>query len=160
MAQSEDSSSRADAIGGQPLISRPLPDFDLPQVRGRTLGLASGDLKGEVSLLNVFASWCVSCRVEHPVFMELKKKRIVTMHGINYKDRPADVAAWLNRFGDPYTRTGVDADGRVGIDLGVYGLPETYIIGRDGVIVDKIIGPITPQILKQKVLPLIAELRR
>ena len=106
-----------------PLIGKPVPEFSLPPVQGRTLGLSSADLKGEVSLVNVFASWCVACRAEHPLFMELKAKGIVPIHGLNYKDRPQDAEGWLNELGDPYTRTGADLDGRVAIDWGVYGVP-------------------------------------
>ena len=140
------------------LIDKPVPEFGLAAVQGRTLGLSSDNLRGEVTLVNVFASWCVACRAEHPLLMELQKQGIVAVHGLNYKDRPADAAEWLDRFGDPYTRTGADRNGRVGIDFGVYGVPETFIIGADGVIVEKIIGPISPRILEQKVLPLVREL--
>lgn len=99
-----------------PLIGKSVPKFDLPAVKGRTLGLASADLRGEVSLVNVFASWCVACREEHPVLLELSKKGIVPIHGLNYKDKPNDAQAWLDQLGDPYTRTGADIDGRVAID--------------------------------------------
>ncbi len=139
------------------LIDKPVPAFRLDPVQGRTLGLSSADLRGQVTLVNVFASWCVACRAEHPLLMELQRQGVV-VHGLNYKDRPADAEEWLGRFGDPYTRTGADRDGRVGIDFGVYGVPETFIIGADGVIVEKIIGPISPRILEQKVLPLVREL--
>ncbi len=142
------------------LINKPVPDFELPPVQGRSLGLASTNLKGEVTLVNVFASWCVACRAEHPLFMDLAKRGVVPIHGLNYKDRPQDAAAWLDELGDPYNRTGADVNGRVGIDFGVYGVPETFIVDRNGVIVEKIIGPISPNILEQKVLPLIEELRR
>lgn len=138
------------------LIGKPVPTFDLPPVQGRTLGLSSGDLKGEVSLVNFFASWCVACLAEHPLFVELKKKGAVPVHGVNYKDRPADAAAWLGKYGDPYARTGADLDGRVGIDWGVYGLPETFVVSRDGRIVFKHIGAVTPQVLERTILPLIA----
>jgi cytochrome c biogenesis protein CcmG, thiol:disulfide interchange protein DsbE len=112
------------------LIGRPVPEFALPPVRGRTLGLSTQDIKGEVSLVNVFASWCVACRQEHPFFMELKGSGAVALHGLNYKDRPDDAAAWLDGMGDPYTRTGADLSGRVAIEWGVYGVPETF--GRIG----------------------------
>ena len=143
-----------------PLIGKPVPEFSLPPVKGRTLGLSSADLKGEVSLVNVFASWCTACRAEHPLFMELKQKGVVPIHGLNYKDRPADAEQWLNELGDPYTRTGADIDGRVAIDWGVYGVPETFVIDRNGRIAHKVIGPLTPQLLQDKVLPLIRELRK
>lgn len=141
-----------------PLIGKPVPAFSLPPVRGRTLGLASADLKGEVSLVNVFASWCVACREEHPVFMQIKRDGIVPIHGLNYKDQPADAARWLDEMGDPYTRTGADLDGRVAIDWGVYGVPETFVIDREGTIAYKHIGAITPAIWNQTLLPLIRKL--
>jgi cytochrome c biogenesis protein CcmG/thiol:disulfide interchange protein DsbE len=143
-----------------PLIGKPVPEFSLPPVKGRTLGLASADLKGEVSLVNVFASWCVPCRQEHPIFMDLRKRGVVPIHGLNYKDKPDDAARWLDELGDPYTRTGADLDGRVAIDWGVYGVPETFLVDRDGRIAYKHIGPVTPQIMSEKLMPLIERLRR
>lgn len=141
-----------------PLIGKPVPEFKLPPVKGRTLGLSSTDLKGEVSLVNVFASWCVACRAEHPLFMALKEKGAVTIHGLNYKDQPADAEKWLNELGDPYTRTGADITGRVAIDWGVYGVPETFVIDRQGRIAYKQIGPLNPVVLEQTILPLIRKL--
>ena len=142
------------------LIGEPVPQFTLPPVKGRTLGIASADLKGEVSLVNVFASWCVACRYEHPFFMQLKAQGVVPIHGINYKDKPDDAAEWLDTMGDPYTRTGADIDGRVSIDWGVYGVPETFVVDRQGRIAYKQIGPIDRQVLDQTILPLIERLRR
>lgn len=142
-----------------PLVGKPVPQFDLPPVKGRSLGLASRDLKGEVSLVNVFASWCVACRIEHPIFLQLQREGLIPIHGLNYKDRPDDAAAWLDTLGDPYTRTGADLDGRVAIDWGVYGVPETFLIDRNGRIAYKHIGPITPEVLEQKLRPLIARLQ-
>lgn len=137
-----------------PLIGKPVPEFALPAVQGRVRGLASGDLRGEVSLVNVFASWCAACRDEHPLLMALATGNELPIHGLNYKDRPKDAAAWLDALGDPYTRTGADLDGRVGIDWGVYGVPETFLIDAQGRIVFKQIGPITAELLEQKILPL------
>ena len=111
-------------------------------MKGRTLGLSSDNLREEVSLVNVFASWCAECRLEHPLIMQLKSEGIVTIHGLNYKDRPDDAARWLDKQGDPYTRTGADINGRVGIDWGVYGVPETFVITKDGRIAYKQIGPL------------------
>ena len=142
------------------LIGKPVPQFTLAPVKGRTLGLASENLKGEVSLVNVFASWCVACRYEHPIFMQLKAQGVVPIHGINYKDKPDDAAEWLDTKGDPYTRTGADIDGRVSIDWGVYGVPETFVIDRQGRIAYKQIGPIDRQVLDATILPLIERLRR
>ena len=142
------------------LIGRPVPDFNLPPVEGRILGLSSADLEGEVSLVNFFASWCVPCRVEHPLFLDLHKKGAVPIHGINYKDRPEDAARWLNQRGDPYTRTGADLDGRVGIDWGVYGIPETFVVDAEGRIAYKHIGALTEQVLAGTIMPLVDRLRR
>lgn len=142
-----------------PLIGKPVPDFALPPVKGRSLGLAAGDLRGEVSLVNVFASWCVACRDEHPVLMRLKADGTVPIHGLDYKDKPDDAARWLDTMGDPYTRTGADIDGRVAIDWGVYGVPETFVVDTHGRIAFKQVGPITPDILDGTILPLIARLR-
>jgi cytochrome c biogenesis protein CcmG/thiol:disulfide interchange protein DsbE len=141
------------------LIGKAVPAFDLPPVQGRAQGLSDADLRGEVSLLNVFASWCTACRAEHPLFMQLARSGAVPIHGLNYKDRPNDAAAWLDELGDPYSRTGADLNGRVGIDFGVYGVPETFVIGADGRIAYKHIGPVTPQALKDVILPLIGRLR-
>lgn len=143
-----------------PLIGKPVPEFSLPPVKGRTLGLSSADLKGEVSLVNVFASWCVACRSEHPLLMALEQQGVVPIHGLNYKDRPQDAEKWLGELGDPYTRTGADINGRVGIDWGVYGVPETFVIDRQGRIAYKQIGPVTPEVLEKTILPLIRKLRQ
>ena len=142
-----------------PLVGKSVPEFTLPPVKGRALGLSSNDLKGEVSVLNIFASWCVPCRQEHPVLLAMQKERLAPIHGLNYKDRPDDAGPWLDKLGDPYTRTGADVDGRVGIDWGVYGVPETFVIDREGRIAYKHIGPITPQIVDEKIRPLILKLQ-
>ncbi len=143
-----------------PLIGKPAPRFDLPPVAGQKLGLSSADLRGRVSLVNIFASWCVSCRDEHPLLLALKQQGIVPIEGIDYKDAPADAARWLAAMGDPYSRIGADLSGRVAIDWGVYGVPETFVVGPDGRIAYKQIGPITVDALEHKILPLVAELRR
>ncbi|MGH6894850.1 MAG: DsbE family thiol:disulfide interchange protein, partial [Dongiaceae bacterium] len=112
------------------------------------------------SLVNVFASWCVACRYEHPIFLRLKQTGVVPIHGIDYKDKPEDAAAWLDELGDPYVRTGADLDGRVGIDWGVAGVPETFIIDSEGRVAYKQIGPITQEALDDTILPLIDRLRK
>ena len=142
-----------------PLIGKPVPQFSLPPVKGRTLGLSSSDLRGQVSVLNVFASWCVPCRQEHPIFVALQREGFVPLYGLNYKDRPEDAGPWLDKLGDPYAKTGADLDGRVGIDWGVYGVPETFVIDAQGRIAYKHIGPITSQIVDEKIRPLVAKLR-
>jgi cytochrome c biogenesis protein CcmG/thiol:disulfide interchange protein DsbE len=141
------------------LIGQPVPKFSLPPVKGRVLGLSNADLIGEVSLVNVFASWCVACREEHPLLLQLAHDRAVTIHGLNYEDAPDNAARWLDTMGDPYTRTGADRDGRVAIDWGVYGVPETFVVGSDGIIAFKQIGPLTQEALAEIILPLIARLR-
>jgi cytochrome c biogenesis protein CcmG/thiol:disulfide interchange protein DsbE len=141
------------------LIGKPVPEFDLPPVKGRELGLSSTDLRGEVSLVNVWASWCVECRAEHPLLMELAASGL-PVHGLNYKDKPDDAADWLDTLGDPYTRTGADISGRVAIEWGVYGVPETFVVDREGRIAFKHIGAINPRLLEEKILPLIRELQQ
>jgi cytochrome c biogenesis protein CcmG/thiol:disulfide interchange protein DsbE len=140
------------------LIGQPVPKFSLPPVQGGMLGLASDDLVSEVSLVNVFASWCVTCREEHPLLMRLSGEKVVAVHGLNYKDEPENASRWLNVNGDPYARTGVDRDGRVAIDWGVYGVPETFVVGADGRIAFKQIGPLTEEVLQKTILPLVARL--
>jgi cytochrome c biogenesis protein CcmG/thiol:disulfide interchange protein DsbE len=141
-----------------PLIDKPAPAFELTQLHtpGERFGLA--DMKGKVWLLNVWASWCVSCREEHPLLMELSKEGVVPIVGLNYKDQPENAVQWLARFGNPYRLSVVDGDGRTGIDFGVYGVPETFLIDRDGVIRYKQIGPLTREAWQQHFLPLVKKL--
>ena len=141
-------------------IGKPVPKFDLPPVKGRTLGFSDNDLKGEVSLVNVFASWCTACLEEHPLLMKLARENVVPIHGLNYKDKPDDAERWLDRLGDPYTRTGADRDGRVAIDWGVYGVPETFVVDRQGRIAHKHIGTLTKKTLDNEILPIIYGLRK
>lgn len=142
-----------------PLIGKPVPQFELPPVKGRLLGLSTQDLAGEVSVVNIFASWCLPCREEHPSLLALKAEGIVPIHGINYKDKPDEAARWLDTLRDPYTRTGADIEGRVGIDWGVYGVPETFVIDRHGRIAYKHVGAITPDVMNKKLKPLLAKLK-
>ncbi len=143
-----------------PLIGKPVPQFALPPVKGRALGLSSANLVGEPSLVNVFASWCVECQLEHPLIMQMKSRGVAPIHGLNDKNRPDDAARWLNTFGDPFTRTGADLDGRVAIDWGVYGVPETFVIDADGRVAFKHIGPLTAEVVERTIMPLIDSLRR
>jgi cytochrome c biogenesis protein CcmG/thiol:disulfide interchange protein DsbE len=143
-----------------PLIGRPAPVFTLPQLHEPQKSFSPQELRGKVWLLNVWASWCAACRDEHPLFVDLAKRGVVPIYGLNYKDRREDGIAWLRRYGDPYQLSVHDFDGRVGIDYGVYGVPETYVIDKQGVIRYKRIGPVTPDILQKKILPLVAELNR
>ncbi len=142
------------------LINKPVPEFDLPPVEGRSEGFSTADLKGKVSLVNVFASWCIPCRAEHPLITRLAETEGVPVYGINYKDKPADVRRWLDQLGDPYTRIGADLDGRVAIDWGVYGIPETFIIDRNGRIAYKQIGPMSAQDIEETIMPIIERLRK
>ena len=143
-----------------PLVGKPAPYFQLPQLHEPGKQFSQKDMLGKVWLLNVWASWCVTCREEHPVLVELSKARVAPLYGLNYKDRREDGIAWLKQFGDPYVLSAYDLEGRIGIEYGVYGVPETYVIDKKGVIRYKRIGPLTPEILKQKVVPLVAELNR
>jgi cytochrome c biogenesis protein CcmG, thiol:disulfide interchange protein DsbE len=143
-----------------PLIGKPAPHFELPQLHEAAKTFTERDMRGKVWVLNVWASWCVSCREEHPVLLDLAAGGSVPIYGLNYKDKREDGLAWLKGMGDPYKLSIYDFDGRVGIDYGVYGVPETYVIDKTGVIRYKRIGPLTPEIVKEKVLPLVRELDR
>jgi len=142
-----------------PLIGKPAPAFNLAQLHRPDQRFAREDMLGKVWLLNVWASWCVACRQEHPLLVELARSGIVPIYGINYKDKREDGIATLEQMGDPYVVSASDFDGRVGMDYGVYGVPETYLIDKAGVIRHKVIGPLTPENLKDKVLPMIKELQ-
>ncbi len=143
-----------------PLIDKPAPAFTLKQLHKPEEQLGLADMKGKVWLLNVWASWCVACREEHPLLVELGKTKVVPIIGLNYKDEPAAGLKWLGQNGDPYDLSVVDRDGRVGIDYGVYGVPETFVIDKQGVIRYKQIGPITVEALEKKILPLVRELQQ
>lgn len=142
-----------------PLIDKPAPPFTLPQLADPQRQLSQKDLLGQVWVLNVWASWCVSCREEHPVLVDLSKAKVVALYGLNYKDKRSEALAWLKQFGDPYAQSIMDTDGRIGIDYGVYGVPETYVIDKQGVIRYKRIGPVTREILDAKILPLVRKLQ-
>ncbi len=141
-----------------PLINKPAPAFQLPQLHAPDKTFAQKDMLGKVWMLNVWASWCVACREEHPHLVALARSGAVPIYGLNYKDERADGIAWLARFGDPYQLSAYDRDGRIGIDYGVYGVPETYVIDKAGVIRYKRIGIVTPEIVRDKILPLVKEL--
>jgi cytochrome c biogenesis protein CcmG/thiol:disulfide interchange protein DsbE len=142
-----------------PFIDKPAPAFKLQQLHDAAKPFAPEDMKGRVWMLNVWASWCVSCRVEHPLLVEMSKRNIVPIVGLNYKDQRDAGVQWLTRFGNPYVLSAYDLDGRVGIDYGVYGVPETFVIDKQGVVRYKQIGPITPEALEQKILPLLKKLQ-
>jgi cytochrome c biogenesis protein CcmG/thiol:disulfide interchange protein DsbE len=142
-----------------PLIGQSIPQFNLPPIEGRRDGLSSLDLQGEVSLVNVWASWCVPCRVEMPLLVELTEAGTVPIYGINYKDNADEALAFLADFGDPYSQIGADRSGRVAIDWGVYGLPETFVIDAEGRIAYKHIGPFDRRSLEEDILPVVRRLQ-
>lgn len=142
-----------------PFIGKPAPAFRVPQLHEGDKVFAPEDMRGKVWLLNVWASWCVSCRVEHPLLVEMSRQNVVPIIGLNYKDQRGDGIQWLARFGNPYQLSAYDDDGKVGIDYGVYGVPETFVIDKHGVIRYKQIGPITPEALEKTILPLVKKLQ-
>ena len=141
-----------------PLIEKTAPSFNLPRLSDRSQNFAPENYRGQVWMLNVWASWCVACRSEHPVITRLSTMKLLNIIGLNYKDEPTDGKRWLQQFGDPYATSVIDLDGRVGIDWGVYGVPETFVIGADGTIKYKHIGPVTDESLNNILLPIIHEL--
>lgn len=143
-----------------PLIGKAAPAFSLPVLRNRRRQFGSRDLLGKVALVNVWASWCETCRDEQPLLMEMARQNAVPIYGLNYKDGWDDAIAWLDRFGDPYLLSAFDEEGRVGIDWGVYGVPETFVIDRQGRIRYKHIGAISPAVWQDKLLPLVQALNR
>ena len=143
-----------------PLINKPAPAFEIPQLSDANQSFSPASMKGQVWILNVWASWCVACREEHPVLVELAKSKAAPIIGLDYKDKREDALAMLAMQGNPYLLSAFDSNGRVGIDYGVYGVPETYVIDKVGTIRFKHIGPITMNILNQKIYPLISELQK
>ncbi|MDX2217879.1 MAG: DsbE family thiol:disulfide interchange protein [Burkholderiales bacterium] len=143
-----------------PLVDKPVPNFSLPKLHAPDQKLSATDLKGQVWLLNVWGSWCVSCRIEHPLLNEIAKNNIVPIYGLNWKDKREDAIGWLNKYGDPYVASVADIDGRVAIDFGVYGAPETFVIDKQGIIRMKHIGPISAESLQKDILPLIEKLKK
>jgi len=143
-----------------PLIDKPAPMFQLNHLHEPDSLMSSNDNLGKVWLLNVWASWCVACRDEHPLLVQLANSGIVPIYGLNYKDERTTALQWLKRYGDPYTISIVDPDGKVGIDYGVYGVPETYVIDKKGIIRHKQIGPVTVDSLQKTIIPLIIELQK
>ena len=142
------------------LIDKPVPEFTLPPLKADKPGLATQDLKGRVTLVNFFASWCLPCRVEHPLFMRLAAEGKVELVGVNYKDKSEDALRWLAELGDPYQRIGADRGGRVALDWGLYGVPETYVVDRFGTIRFRHVGPLTERDWTERIAPLLAELSR
>lgn len=143
-----------------PLIDGPVPEFTLPRLDQPQQSFSPVELRGKVWLLNVWASWCVACRQEHDVIKALAEQHRAVVVGLNYKDNAEDAAGWLQRLGDPYRLSVMDTEGRVGIDWGVYGVPETFVVDRQGIVRYKHIGPITLEDVNGTILPLIRELER
>ena len=141
-----------------PFIGKPAPAFNIARLHEPEKQFSPEEMKGKVWLLNVWASWCVSCRVEHPLLVQLARSKVVPIVGLQYKDKRDDGVAWLARHGDPYVLSVHDFDGRVGIDYGVYGVPETFVIDKQGIIRFKHIGPLNPDVIRSKFEPLIKEL--
>lgn len=141
-----------------PLIGKPAPAFSVTTLEAPAKMVSKSDMAGGAWVLNVFASWCGPCREEHPLLVDLARKSPVPIFGLNYKDQQVDAERWLNKFGNPYRSVLVDRDGRVGIDYGVYGVPETFVIDKSGTIRFKQIGPLTPAVIESKILPLLKEL--
>ncbi len=142
------------------LIDEPLPEFDLPPIEGFELGLASTDFVGEVVLLNYFGSWCPPCLIEHPMLMQIARSGLVPVYGIDWKDEPGDGARWLARYGNPYQRIGDDASGRLAIEFGLTGAPETFIIDREGRVRYRHVGIITEEIWEEELRPRVEALQR
>jgi cytochrome c biogenesis protein CcmG/thiol:disulfide interchange protein DsbE len=142
-----------------PFINKPAPVFSAPKLNAPEEKLTPAGLKGQVWLFNVWASWCVSCRAEHPVLNQMAQQNTAVIVGLNYKDEPNDAKNWLNTLGNPYNVSIMDQDGRIGIDYGVYGVPETFVIDKKGVIRYKHTGPVTSEDVQQTFLPLIAKLQ-
>lgn len=141
------------------LIDKPVPEFELPPLLDAVPALATADFGGEVVMVNVFASWCIPCRAEHPLINRLSEDGVLPVYGLNWKDKKADAIAWLAELGNPYARIGHDLRGRVGIDWGVYGVPETYLVDKSGRIRYKHVGPMFSEVIEETVKPLIRDLQ-
>lgn len=141
-----------------PLIDKPAPGFKLTRLDQPETFIAREDLLGKVWMLSVWASWCVACQAEHPLLVELSTKKLVPIYGLNYKDDRMDGLRWLARYGDPYDASLFDQDGKVGIDFGVYGVPETFVVDKQGVVRFKQIGPLTPEVIRDQIEPLVRKL--
>ena len=143
-----------------PLINKAAPTFRLPQLKDPSKTFSAEDMRGKVWILNVWASWCVTCQDEHPRLLKYAETGIVPIYGLNWKDKRADALAWLDQLGDPYVLSVSDFDGRIAIDYGVYGAPETYVIDQNGTIRFKQISEVTPDVWANKIVPLVQELNR
>jgi cytochrome c biogenesis protein CcmG/thiol:disulfide interchange protein DsbE len=142
-----------------PFIDKPAPSLALPRLDDAGLMLRREDLLGQVWMLNVWASWCVACRVEHETLLALSRRKLLPIYGLNYKDTREAGQAWLLRYGNPYQASAMDAQGRAGIDWGVYGVPETFVIDAQGRVRLKHVGPLTEEVIATRIEPLLKELR-
>jgi cytochrome c biogenesis protein CcmG/thiol:disulfide interchange protein DsbE len=142
-----------------PFIDKPLPAFSLPSLKDASVTLASDSMQGEVALLNVWATWCLPCRQEHPLLVDLARNSAVKIYGLNYKDVRADAIDWLGKLGDPYQQVFFDEQGNTGIDLGVYGVPETFVVDAQGIVRYKHIGPLNAESIRDVIRPIIDELK-
>lgn len=141
-------------------LGKPAPQFDLPTLKDPSRRISSADLVGEVSLVNIWATWCVGCRAEHDFLMQLSAREVIPIYAVNWRDNRSDALQWLDQFGDPYVASGFDEDGRVGIDWGAYGAPETFLISADGNVVYRFAGPLNTVHWEQEFVPRIAELTK
>ncbi len=151
---------RAPDILPSALIGRPAPEFDLPPIMSAKPGFRTRDLQGRITLVNFFASWCPTCREEHPVLRALARRDDIALVGIVYKDKPENVTTWLARVGNPYAALAADPKGRAAIDFGLYGVPETYVIDPQGIVRFKVAGAMTPEIVRTQILPLLEEMKK
>jgi cytochrome c biogenesis protein CcmG/thiol:disulfide interchange protein DsbE len=138
-----------------PFLDKPAPQFDLPRLKNLDERVSSSDYAGKVALVNVWATWCVGCRQEHAFLLQLAAEKTVPIYGLNWRDRRQDALEWLEQLGDPYVACAYDADGRVGIDWGVYGAPETFLISKDGRVLHKHLGPLSSLLWERDFVPLI-----
>jgi cytochrome c biogenesis protein CcmG/thiol:disulfide interchange protein DsbE len=141
-----------------PYIGNQAPTFDLPQLKEPSTRVSNADIAGKIVLLNVWATWCVGCRQEHGFLLALARDEVIPIYGLNWRDRREDALQWLAQLGDPYIASGFDGDGRAGIDWGVYGAPETFLIAADGTVLYKFLGPLGPEVWRQEFEPRIREL--
>jgi cytochrome c biogenesis protein CcmG/thiol:disulfide interchange protein DsbE len=145
-------------VVSSPLVGKPMPDFSLPLLHDPVNKVGKYDMGGAPYLLNIWASWCAACRIEHPLLMQLAEQRLLPIYGLNYRDTRENALAWLERYGNPYEMVAFDEHGDVGLDLGVYGAPETFLVDRRNVIVYKLVGPVTDEVWERELHPRIVEL--
>ena len=141
-------------------IGKPAPEFNLPTLRDPDKNISTADLQGQISLVNIWATWCAGCRAEHPFLMQLSREKTVPIYAINWRDNREDALQWLGQLGDPYVASGFDGDGRVGIDWGAYGAPETFLLNEKGHVIYRLTGPLSRAMWNQEFVPRIAELTK